>query len=86
MLGTRCRLFLARTWGGEVPPGDFLSWTPNRLRWRADFLYGCISNCSPDSFKISSPYDLWFVKYDLVLEVMSDSIFAKFDIAPKAQL
>ena len=33
-----------------------------------------------------SLYDLWLVRYDLVLEVMSRRIFAKFDIVPKAQL
>ena len=35
---------------------------------------------------MSSLYDLWLVRYDIVLEIMSGRIFAKFDIAPKAQL
>ena len=33
-----------------------------------------------------SLYDLWLVRYEHVLEVMSGRIFSKFDIAPKAQL
>ena len=33
-----------------------------------------------------SLYDLWLVRFDLVLEVMPCRIFAKFDIVPKAQL
>ena len=40
----------------------------------------------PDNLKMLCLYDLWLVRYDLALEVMSGRIFAKVDIAPKAQL
>ena len=67
-------------------PGVFFNWTPHRLRWRAGFLHSCISNRSPECLKILSLCDLWLGRYDLVLVVMSDRIFAKFGISPKAQL
>ena len=69
------------------PPGGFsqLHLTPFEIK-SCFFLYSCIANVSPGILKILSIYDLWLERYDLVLEVMSGRIFAKFGIASKAQL
>ena len=80
-------LTLARTWGIPAPRW-FLFPAPHTV-WEKEMifflLYSCISNLFsryPENFK-SLDLSLWD---DLFLEVMSGRIFAKFDIAPKAQL
>ena len=63
-------LALAHTWG-MPPPGSFIA-----LRYIFDardliFWYNCICNLLKGSPKISSVCNLSFLRYDLVLEVMS---------------
>ena len=49
-------------------------------------MQSCFSNLYSDILKFVVFYEVWLVRFDLLLEVMSGRIFAKFDIAPKAQL
>ena len=79
-------LTLARTWGGGglSPPGVvFFLAGPHTASDRAEFLHSCISNFSPDILKISSLYDLWLVRYDLVLQVMSGRILHSLTSRPR---
>ena len=77
MTPIRCILFNLRPprGGGGHPSDGFFLAGPNSVSIREPiFSYSCISNFSPGSLKFEV-YDLWFMAYDLVLEVMSRSHF-----------
>ena len=68
-------LTLARTWGGMPPPPPpqvgFVLCTPVFEARDLIFCYSCFLILLSSSPKISRVCDLWFVRYDLVHEVMS---------------
>ena len=57
--------------GYHHPQAGFVHCTPRFWSYRSDICYSCILNLLWGSPKISRVCDLWFVRYDLVLEVRS---------------